>query len=296
MSISIRDVRPGGPWKSMMLVPLVLPVIPFPRIDPVLLHIGPVAVRWYALAYIVGIIAGWFYARAIIASPRLWGGAAPLTVVDFDDFIVWVTLGIILGGRIGYVLFYNFSHFAAHPSEIFELWKGGMSFHGGFAGCLVAIMLFGWRRRIPILSLGDVTTAVAPIGLLLGRLANFINGELWGRPTDVPWAMIFPNAGPFPRHPSQLYEAFLEGLVLLLVLGVLVRFGALKRPGLVTGAFMLGYGDARIFCELFREPDAQLGFLWGGLTMGMLLCIPLILAGFAFIAYAFARPPIGKNG
>ena len=296
MSISIRDVRPGGPWKSMMLVPLVLPVIPFPRIDPVLLHIGPVAVRWYALAYIVGIIAGWFYARAIIASPRLWGGAAPLTVVDFDDFIVWVTLGIILGGRIGYVLFYNFSHFAAHPSEIFELWKGGMSFHGGFAGCLVAIMLFGWRRRIPILSLGDVTTAVAPIGLLLGRLANFINGELWGRPTDVPWAMIFPNAGPLPRHPSQLYEAFLEGLVLLLVLGVLVRFGALKRPGLVTGAFMLGYGDARIFCELFREPDAQLGFLWGGLTMGMLLCIPLILAGFAFIAYAFARPPIGKNG
>ena len=296
MSISIRDVRPGGPWKSMMLVPLVLPVIPFPRIDPVLLHIGPVAVRWYALAYIVGIIAGWFYARAIIAAPRLWGGAAPLTVVDFDDFIVWVTLGIILGGRIGYVLFYNFSHFAAHPSEIFELWKGGMSFHGGFAGCLVAIMLFGWRRRIPILSLGDVTTAVAPIGLLLGRLANFINGELWGRPTDVPWAMIFPNAGPLPRHPSQLYEAFLEGLVLLLVLGVLVRFGALKRPGLVTGAFMLGYGDARIFCELFREPDAQLGFLWGGLTMGMLLCIPLILAGFAFIAYAFARPPIGKNG
>jgi len=296
MSISIRDVRPGGPWKSMMLVPLVLPVIPFPRIDPVLLHIGPVAVRWYALAYIVGIIAGWFYARAIIASPRLWGGAAPLTVVDFDDFIVWVTLGIILGGRIGYVLFYNFSHFAAHPSEIFELWKGGMSFHGGFAGCLVAIMLFGWRRRIPILSLGDVTTAVAPIGLLLGRLANFINGELWGRPTDVPWAMIFPNAGPLPRHPSQLYEAFLEGLVLLLVLGVLVRFGALKRPGLVTGAFMLGYGDARIFCELFREPDAQLGFLWGGLTMGMLLCIPLILAGFAFIAYAFARPPISKNG
>jgi phosphatidylglycerol---prolipoprotein diacylglyceryl transferase len=279
-----------------MLVPLVLPVIPFPRIDPVLVHIGPLAVRWYALAYIVGIIAGWFYARAIIASPRLWGGAAPLTVVDFDDFIVWVTLGIILGGRIGYVLFYNFPHFAAHPLEIFELWKGGMSFHGGFAGCLVAVLLFGWRRRIPILSLGDVTTAVAPIGLLLGRLANFINGELWGRTTDVPWAMIFPNAGPDPRHPSQLYEASLEGLVLLLVLGVLVRFGALKRPGLVTGAFMLGYSDARIFCELFREPDAQLGFLWGGLTMGMLLCVPLILAGFAFIAYAFARPPIGKNG
>jgi phosphatidylglycerol:prolipoprotein diacylglycerol transferase len=274
---------------------LVLPVIPFPHIDPILVHIGPLAVRWYALAYIVGIIAGWFYARAIIASPRLWGGPAPFTVVDFDDFIIWVTLGIILGGRIGYVLFYNFPHFAAHPAEIIALWKGGMSFHGGFIGCVLAVVLFAWRRDIPFLSLGDVTTAVAPIGLFLGRLANFINGELWGRPTDVPWAMIFPNGGPLARHPSQLYEAGLEGLVLLLVLGVLVRFGALRRPGLVTGALALGYGDARIFCELFREPDAQLGFLWGGLTMGMLLCIPLILAGFAVIAYALTRAPIGKN-
>ena len=286
-----RARRPA--WKLTMLV---LPVIPFPHIDPILVHIGPLAVRWYALAYIVGIIAGWFYARAIIASPRLWGGAAPFTVVDFDDFIIWVTLGIILGGRIGYVLFYNFPHFAAHPAEIVALWKGGMSFHGGFIGCVLAVVLFAWRRDIPFLSLGDVTTAVAPIGLFLGRLANFINGELWGRPTDVPWAMIFPNGGPLARHPSQLYEAGLEGLVLLLVFGVLVRFGALRRPGLVTGAFALGYGDARIFCELFREPDAQLGFLWGGLTMGMLLCIPLILAGFAVIAYALTRAPIGKNG
>jgi len=274
----------------MML--LVLPFIPFPRIDPVLVHVGPLAVRWYALAYIVGIIAGWFYARAIIASKRAWGGAAPLTVVDFDDFIIWVTLGIILGGRIGYVLFYNFPHFAAHPVEIFALWKGGMSFHGGFVGSLLAILLFGWRRGVPVLSLADVTAAVTPIGLFLGRLANFINGELWGRPTDVAWAMIFPNGGPLPRHPSQLYEAALEGLVLLLVLAVLVRFGALKRPGLVTGAFALGYGDARILCELFREPDAQLGFLWGGMTMGMLLCLPLIIAGFAFIAYALTSTPI----
>jgi phosphatidylglycerol:prolipoprotein diacylglycerol transferase len=286
-----RARRPA--WKLTMLV---LPVIPFPHIDPILVHIGPLAVRWYALAYIVGIIAGWFYARAIIASPRLWGGAAPFTVVDFDDFIIWITLGIILGGRIGYVLFYNFPHFAAHPAEIVALWKGGMSFHGGFIGCVLAVVLFAWRRGIPFLSLGDVTTAVAPIGLFLGRLANFINGELWGRPTDVPWALIFPNGGPLARHPSQLYEAGLEGLVLLLILGVLVRFGALRRPGLLTGAFALGYGDARIFCELFREPDAQLGFLWGGLTMGMLLCIPLILAGFAVIAYALTRAPIGKNG
>ena len=275
---------------------MVLPIIPFPRIDPVLVHIGPLAVRWYALAYIVGIIAGWFYARAIIAAKRPWGGPAPLTVIDFDDFIIWVTLGIILGGRTGYVLFYNFPHFASHPFEIFELWNGGMSFHGGVAGCIVAVCLFARYRGIPILSLGDVTTAVAPIGLFLGRLANFINGELWGRPADVAWAMIFPNGGPVPRHPSQLYEAALEGLVLFVVLGALVRWGALKRPGLVTGASALGYGLARIFCEFFREPDAQLGFLWGGLTMGMLLCIPLILAGIGVIAYALTREPIAKNG
>jgi len=288
-----RRKRRGAAWKLIMLV---LPVIPFPRIDPVLIHIGPLAVRWYALAYIVGIIAGGFYARAIITAQRLWGGAAPLTVVDFDDFVIWVTLGIILGGRAGYVLFYNLPHFAAHPVEIVELWKGGMSFHGGFIGCVVAVVLFAWRRGVSALSLGDVTTAVAPIGLFLGRIANFINGELWGRPTDVAWAMIFPNGGPIPRHPSQLYEAGLEGLVLFAVLAALVRFGALRRPGLVTGAFALGYGDARILCELFREPDAQLGFLWGGLTMGMLLCIPLILAGFALIAYALTREPIAKNG
>ena len=251
--------------------------MPFPAIDPVLISIGPFAIRWYALAYIVGIIAGWFYARTIIASEKLWGGAAPITVTEFDDFIIWVTLEIILGGRTGYVLFYNLPHFTAHPFEIFELWNGGMSFHGGFLGCVVATVAFALRRGLPMLSLGDVTTAVAPIGLFLGRIANFINSELWGRPTDVPWAMIFPNGGPIPRHPSQLYEAALEGLVLLIVLGLIVRLGALKRPGLVTGAFALGYGVARIFCELFREPDPQLGFLWGGLTMGMLLCIPLIL-------------------
>ena len=187
--------------------------------------------RWYALAYIVGIIAGWFYARAIIASERLWGGPAPLTVLDFDDFVIWITLGIILGGRTGYVLFYNLPHFAEHPIEILQLWNGGMSFHGGVIGCVVAIVLFALHRRIPMLSLGDVTAAVAPIGLFLGRIANFINGELWGRPTDVPWAMVFPNGGPIPRHPSQLYEAALEGVVLFIVLGVLVRAGALKRPG-----------------------------------------------------------------
>jgi phosphatidylglycerol:prolipoprotein diacylglycerol transferase len=279
-----------------MPVLAILPVLPFPAIDPVLISIGPLAVRWYALAYIVGIIAGWFYARTLIASKRLWGGSAPLTIIDFDDFVIWITLGIILGGRIGYVLFYNFGHFATHPFEIFELWNGGMSFHGGFIGCGVAIVLFALRRGVPMLSLSDVVTAVAPIGLFLGRLANFINGELWGRPSDVWWAMVFPNGGPLPRHPSQLYEATLEGLVLFVVLAALVWRGGFKRPGLVTGAFAIGYGVARIICELFREPDAQLGFLWGGLTMGMLLCIPLILVGVALLALALRREPIAKNG
>jgi len=274
----------------------VLPVLPFPAINPVLISIGPLAVRWYALAYIVGIIVGWFYARAIIASERLWGGPAPLTVIDFDDFVIWITLGIILGGRTGYVLFYNFPHFAAHPIEILQLWNGGMSFHGGVIGCIVAIVLFALHRRIPMLSLGDVTSAVAPIGLFLGRIANFINGELWGRPTNVPWAMVFPNGGPVPRHPSQLYEAALEGVVLFVVLNLLVRSGALKRPGMVAGTFALGYGIARIICEFFREPDAQLGFLWGGLTMGMLLCIPLMLAGIAVLALAVTRETKPKDG
>jgi phosphatidylglycerol:prolipoprotein diacylglycerol transferase len=275
---------------------LVLPVLPFPAINPVLIHLGPLAIRWYALAYIVGIIAGWYYARAIIASQKLWGGPAPLTVIDFDDFIVWITLGIILGGRTGYVLFYNLPHFVENPLQIFELWSGGMSFHGGVLGCCVAIILFALRRRIPVMSLGDVTAAVAPIGLCLGRLANFINGELWGRPADVPWAMIFPNGGPVPRHPSQLYEAALEGVVLFIVLGLMVRAGWLKRPGVITGSFALGYGIARITCEFFREPDIQIGFLWGGLTMGMLLCIPLVLAGIAILAFAFRRKPQIDNG
>jgi phosphatidylglycerol---prolipoprotein diacylglyceryl transferase len=274
---------------------LVLPILTFPHIDPVLISIGPLAVRWYALAYIVGIIAGWIYARAIIASPKLWGGPAPLTVAAYDDFIVWITLGIILGGRVGYVLFYNFPHFREHPGEILQLWNGGMSFHGGVLGSVLATVLFALRRHISILSLGDVTLAVAPIGLFLGRLANFINGELWGRPSDVPWAMIFPTGGPLPRHPSQLYEAALEGLVLLAVLGVLVRGGALKRPGLVSSSFAVVYGVLRIFCEFFREPDVQLGFLWGGLTMGMLLSIPLIVAGVIGLIFASARPAIAKN-
>ena len=265
-------------------------ILPFPEFDPVLVHIGPFAIRWYALAYIAGILIGWVYAKAILRSPRAWGGEAPISSVQFDDFVLWVTLGIILGGRIGYVLFYNLPHFLEHPLEIIELWKGGMSFHGGFVGCVLAVVLFARRREISILSLGDVTCAVAPIGLFFGRLANFINGELWGRPSEMPWAIVFPGAGPEPRHPSQLYEALLEGVVLFVVLALFVRFGALKRPGLILGAFALFYGLARSFSEFFREPDAQLGFLWGGLTMGMLLSLPMILGG-ALIIWLVLRTP-----
>ncbi len=265
--------------------------IAFPVFDPIAIAIGPIAIRWYALAYIGGIVLGWIYARKIIQNERLWGGKAPFTLLDFDDFILWVTIGIIVGGRTGYVLFYNFSFFMQHPAEILELWKGGMSFHGGFLGCVAAVLLFGWKRNISVLSLGDVTCAVGPIGLFLGRIANFINSELWGRTADpsLSWAIVFPNGGPLPRHPSQLYEAGLEGVVLFIALFIFIRSGALKRPGLIIGAFATLYGLARISGEFFREPDPQLGFLWGGTTMGMLLSVPMIIAGLMFMIVANQR-------
>jgi phosphatidylglycerol:prolipoprotein diacylglycerol transferase len=205
-----------------------------------------------------------------------------------------VTLGIIVGGRAGYVLFYNPGYFAAHPLEALQLWKGGMSFHGGFLGCVLAVILFARRRGLSILSLGDLTCAAGTIGIFLGRIANFVNGELWGRVTDVPWAMVFPSGGPLPRHPSQLYEAALEGLLLFVALAAAVRAGALRRPGFILGAFAVGYSIARTICEHFREPDAQLGFLWGGLTMGTLLSLPLLLAGIVLMAAALRRPPLGS--
>ena len=263
--------------------------IAFPTFNPIAISIGPFAIRWYALAYICGIILGWIYARAMLKNEKLWGGPAPITLLQLDDFILWVTLGIILGGRTGYVLFYNFPFFLQNPAEIFELWKGGMSFHGGFMGCVIAVIWFARKNDVPILSLGDITTAVGPIGLFLGRIANFINGELWGRPADpdLPWAMVFPTGGPIPRHPSQLYEATLEGIVLFTVLAIMIRMGALKRPGLILGSFIMLYGLARIAGECFREPDPQLGFLWRGLTMGMLLSIPMVIVGAIMVSMAW---------
>jgi phosphatidylglycerol:prolipoprotein diacylglycerol transferase len=274
--------------------------IAFPVFDPVAFSIGWFVIRWYALAYIGGIVLGWIYARSLVKQERLWNGPVPITLLQLDDFILWVTVGIIVGGRTGYVLFYNPALFIQHPAEILQLWNGGMSFHGGFLGCVAAVMLFARKNGISILSLGDLTTAVGPIGLFLGRLANFINSELWGRPADasVPWAMVFPNGGPLPRHPSPLYEAGLEGILLFAILAVMVRMGALKRPGLILGSFIAIYGLARITSEFFREPDPQLGFLWGGLTMGMLLSIPMIIVGTILIMMARRRrapEPIQKS-
>jgi phosphatidylglycerol:prolipoprotein diacylglycerol transferase len=265
--------------------------LPFPDFDPVLITIGPFAIRWYALAYVAGILAGWWLARRIAADGKHWGGNSPIRPIDVDDVIVWCALGIVLGGRLGYVLFYQPAYFLSNAIEILVLWRGGMSFHGGFIGTVMALILFAWRRKIPVLSMLDLAAIVTPIGLFLGRLANFVNGELWGRAADVPWAVVFPHAGPQPRHPSQLYEAGLEGIALFLLLYFAMRRGALVRPGLIGGLFVAGYGLTRVFGELFREPDAHIGFLAGGLTMGMLLSLPMIVVGAIAIAYAMRRAP-----
>ncbi len=255
----------------------MIPVLLFPQFDPVLVQIGPFGIRWYALAYIAGLVIGWRLLRHLVAKPP-----AVATPVQADDFLTWATLGVVLGGRLGYVLFYQPGLYLAHPALIFAVWEGGMSFHGGALGVAVAIVWFCRRNAIPLLGFADRVAVCAPIGLCFGRIANFINGELWGRPAPdwLPWAMIFPSAGPVPRHPSELYEALLEGVVLFAVMFSLSRYERLRaRFGWLTGAFLVGYGIARSTCEFFREPDVFLGYLIGGVTMGQLLCIPMIAAG-----------------
>lgn len=261
--------------------------MPFPNIDPVIIEIGPLALRWYSLAYIIGLLGGWKYMVMLTDTRRLWVGAPPARREDIDDLLLWVTLGVILGGRLGYVLFYNFGYYLSNPGSALALWQGGMSFHGGCLGVILAVILFAMKRRIALLSIGDMVASSVPLGLGLGRLANFINSELWGRVTDAPWGVVFPNGGPLPRHPSQLYEAALEGAALLLVLNILIwRFRALTRPGLVTGLFLIGYGASRALVELVRQPDAHIGFLSSVLTMGQLLSAPMILAGCGFVYWA----------
>ncbi len=266
----------------------MLLTIPYPSIDPVLIELGPFAIRWYALAYVVGLLLGWRYVRYVSSlKPPI------MTRDQIDDLLVWITLGVIIGGRLGYTLFYRPGHYLYNPLEIFAVWHGGMSFHGGLVGVLVAGWIFSKRNGLHPLRVGDAVAAAVPIGLFLGRIANFINGELFGRPTDVPWAMVFPHGGPVPRHPSQLYEAFLEGIVLFVILWLLFRREEIRRrPGLIGGVFLAGYGLARITAEFFREPDANLGFLFGGLTMGMILSLPLIALGLWLIVRARRLPPV----
>ncbi len=267
-------------------------VIPYPVIDPVLVNLGPFPIRWYALAYVAGLVAGWAYARWLCGREPLWRGLPHPTPISIDDLVVYIAFGIVIGGRLGYVLFYNLPYFLENPLKAFAVWEGGMAFHGGLVGAVLALWLFARRSKVNPLSVADVVAGGVPIGLMFGRLANFIKPELWGRPTDVPWAMVFPGAGPEPRHPSQLYEAGLEGAVLFILLALLIHFGALRRPGLVAGTFAVGYGLARITCEFFRQPDAQLGFLFGGATMGMLLSLPLMILGGAVVAWSLRRRPV----
>ncbi|MCO6362854.1 prolipoprotein diacylglyceryl transferase [Paracoccus sp. 08] len=291
-------------------------MIPFPDVAPEIFTITlggfSFSLRWYALAYLAGLILGWRLIVAMMRRPALWGGTPPTAPDRVDDLLTWVILGVILGGRLGFVLFYEPAYYLSNPGQILQVWQGGMSFHGGFAGVIVATWAWSRSQGVPVLRLADAMAVVAPIGIFFGRIANFINAELWGRPTDLPWGVVFPGeaaqtcpgiVGPCARHPSQLYEAGLEGLLLGLILLVLVRAGGLRRPGLAFGVFLAGYGLARMFVELFRVADAQfitpdnpLGHVLGGpvigLTMGQTLSLPMVLIGLALVAYARRRPPV----
>jgi phosphatidylglycerol---prolipoprotein diacylglyceryl transferase len=254
----------------------------FPNIDPVALKLGPLAIHWYGIGYVASILFAWWYCKRIIANSALWAnGQPPMRAIDLDDFVTYAALGVVAGGRIGYVLFYDFASFLSNPLSIFAIWNGGMSYHGGMLGTIVATILFARARKILVWSLFDIIAAAVPFGLGFGRITNFINSELWGRTTNMPWGVVFPDGGDFPRHPSQLYEAVLEGLVLFLLLRFFTHTRIkLTTPRYVAGCFMFGYGLARIFVEFFREPDAQLGYLYGGwLTMGMVLTLPMVLIG-----------------
>jgi phosphatidylglycerol:prolipoprotein diacylglycerol transferase len=268
--------------------------IPFPEIDPVAIAIGPFVVRWYALAFIAGLLAGWGYMVTLLRRPPV-----TMTSQQVGDFFSWAIVGVIVGGRLGFVGFYQPDFFLSNPLQILAFWNGGMSFHGGLLGVIVAIILYARRHEILVLTLGDLVAAAAPIGLFLGRLANFINGELYGRATDVPWAVVFPDGGDIGRHPSQIYEAGLEGLFLFVILFALARFARARyRPGLLTGVFLLGYGSARTFVEFFRQPDNYVGdggFLLWGSTIGQWLSTPIAIAGLIFIVYAVTHDRLDNS-
>lgn len=276
-------------------------VIPYPDIGDTIFQIGPFALRWYALAYIAGLVLGWRYVVRMVRNPSLWrpgtAHAPPATVAQIDDLLLWITLGVVLGGRVGYVLLYGLvyeaDYYLANPLRVFEIWKGGMSFHGGLTGVILAVILFCRAQKIDMVKVGDLVAAATPIGLFFGRIANFINGELYGRPSNVPWAMIFPHdREQVPRHPSQLYEAALEGLVLFAILRFVTHHTrALEKPGLAIAIFLAGYGIFRAFVEFFRDPANPIGDT--GLTMGMLLSLPMWLGAAFFFWFALKRvaPP-----
>lgn len=253
-----------------------------PDFDPVAIHLGPLAVRWYGLMYLAGFGLAWW-----LGTRRIAGGLAPITRAQFDDLIFYAVLGVILGGRLGYILFYKPAYYAAHPLEVFAVWQGGMSFHGGLLGVMTASAFAARRQGIAYLRLMDFVAPLCPLGLAAGRMGNFINGELWGRVTDLPWGMVFRGAGEAPRHPSQLYEFALEGIVLFVVLWWFSSRP--RRVGQVSGLFLIGYGALRFIAEFAREPDAFLGFLALGMTMGQWLCVPMVLAGLALFAWAARR-------
>ncbi len=265
----------------------------FPRIDPVMLHLGPISIRWYAVAYIVSLLLGWRLVRKLVRQSPVVA-----TLDQVDDFLTWAVLGVVLGGRIGYVLFYNLPLYMAHPLGALEVWHGGMSFHGGMLGVALAIFLFCRRNHIKILGFADRIAVAVPIGLGFGRIANFINGELWGRPAPpwLPWAMIYPDSAPVdglivPRHPSELYECLMEGVILFTVLYRMARRETVRlHYGMLTGTFLTGYAIARFVGEMFRQPDPQLGYLWLGLTMGQYLSLPMFVAGLGLIAWARRHP------
>lgn len=249
-------------------------------------------IRWYALAYLAGFLGGWQYAGWLADLDKKTGRRPNRE--DIDNILPLLVFGIILGGRIGYILFYNFGYFVENPLAIFKVWEGGMSFHGGLMGVIVVILGFSRYYKIPPLQMGDTISVVVPIGLFFGRLANFVNGELFGRVTDVPWGIVFPHGGELPRHPSQLYEATLEGLVLFIVLFFMARQESIRRrPGILFGTLMAGYGVSRFIIEYVREPDPQLGFFFQYFSMGQLLCLPMILAGGIIIHYARKKAPQG---
>ncbi|MEM7216417.1 MAG: prolipoprotein diacylglyceryl transferase [Pseudomonadota bacterium] len=269
-----------------------------PQIDPVMISLGPLQVHWYGLGYVIGILFGWWYAKKMVTTQRLWAPSqSPMTETDIDDFLVWAVIGIILGGRTGYILFYDLPTYLENPLAVFAVWQGGMSFHGGLAGIILAMIVFAKRKGFTPFSLFDVIAACCGVGIFLGRLANFINSELYGSVSDVPWAVIFPNTDGLPRHPSQLYEGILEGLILLAILWFLIwKLGKLRYPGFIGGTFMMGYALSRILVEFVRLPDPQLGYLLGTdwITMGMLLSIPVFLIGLWGIVSSKNRPL--KNG